>query len=306
MKNHSLVTEFKEYRANFVAGNWVNVGFAASIIVPAATLVLIFLVEKVTRQFLLPESGLSYLVFIPIWLSVNMGCRSSGFITSFFAAVCLQAASVSDPPVSALFVNFLTLAIVTQIFFSINLRIKKSQQEAETDSLTGILTRKAFSEKAISAMANCRLAQTSASVVLFDCNKFKEINDLYGHRIGDEALKVVGKALKRSSNSGDIVARLGGDEFVVFLNETDSIGANVFVSKVRRLLSELSQKLPTTVTVSAGIAYYPDESRDLETLIDIADQKMFKNKRDKTIVGETTAVVQATLDVRKPKAKRQA
>lgn len=272
-------SETHSFWSQFVSGEWLTPEFGRAVIVPAITLVGLFFAEVLFAPFLISGRGLSFIVFVPIWMSVKMGSRLTGMITALMAAIALQASAPEFTNKWAFVVNAVALMTITLVFYQIELKVADAKRQAATDPLTGLMTRRGFASEGAKALSRLRLAQESAAVVLFDCDKFKEINDQYGHMAGDEALRIVAKALKRSTNPDDIVARLGGDEFVVLLNGTDSIGANIFLSRARQLTLELGQGFPVPIRLSAGIALAPNDSSDLETLVDIADSKMFRNKR---------------------------
>ncbi len=119
-------------------------------------------------------------------------------------------------------------------------------------------------------------------VVFIDIDKFKEINDSYGHDIGDEVLKNVASRMVHSLKAKDLKYRMGGDEFVVALTDLSSKERIIAVSK--RLIAELKKPLSIDgkeipISVSAGVSFYPDDSSELESLIKNADSEMYKAKR---------------------------
>ncbi len=306
MLGKNLEFEFRQYKANFLSGTWISKEFGVAVVCPAIVLFAILLIENAVKPYILPESGLTFLVYLPIWLSVKLGNRTTGLITAFLSAIALNASAIGDVPPQAFFINFILLTAVCQGLYSVEKRISESAKQAITDPLTGLLTRNGFSKQVANSLSIHRLNQTSACIVLFDCDKFKEINDQYGHKVGDQALKTVAKALKRAANPDDLVARLGGDEFVVFLQESDSIGANIFLSRARSLALEFGKDLPLPIRLSAGIAHFPEESTNLEALIDIADNRMFRNKKESKGSIDLYAVIETPITVRKPsKSKAQ-
>jgi|GEM_PF-2318245 len=262
-----------------IRGHFYNWELAKTMGISVGMLVAISLMEKWFNVWLFNDIGLSYLYFLPIWFSARKGGRLAGGMTSFLTATKWHIFSSGNPPFAAWFMNLLILGIVMLFFEGFENRIKVVNKQASTDSLTGLLNRAAFTSQAKEALALAERMRTNCAVVLIDCNKFKEINDEHGHAAGDAALKVLSRALRDSSQGDDILARLGGDEFVILLTETDSVGANLFLNRLNGTLRRGSAVLPFEMTVSAGIAYYGYDARSLDMLMQIADEKMYKNKQ---------------------------
>jgi diguanylate cyclase (GGDEF)-like protein len=175
------------------------------------------------------------------------------------------------------------------IFETLERRMARVSKEAATDPLTGLLNRAAFVNRGREILHETENTRSQCAVVLLDCNKFKAINDQYGHAAGDGALKVLARALKDSSQGDDLIARLGGDEFVVLLAETDSIGANLFMNRLNGTLRRASAELAFELSASAGIAYYGYDGRSLDILMQVADEKMYRNKQRSNLALATMA-----------------
>ena len=116
------------------------------------------------------------------------------------------------------------------------------------------------------------------SIVMADLDKFKEINDIYGHTTGDQVLKTVGMFLQKNVRDVDILARYGGDEFVMLLPETDRDEAYAFAERLRERVSQMKLKDIPKFTISLGIASYPVDEKDFEDLIKKADEAMYSAK----------------------------
>lgn len=233
--------------------------------------------------------GFVYLYFLPIWYAARQGGRLTGGLISLIVATKWAMFADARYPFLAWLLNLAILAGVMMIFETFERRIDRVSREAATDPLTGLYNRSAFVNLAKAALQEAEKSRAQCAVVLLDCNKFKQINDQFGHAAGDDALKILAKALKDSSQGDDIIARLGGDEFVVFLSETDSIGANLFMNRLNGTLRRASSELSFELTASAGIAYYGYDGRSLDILMQVADEKMYRNKhRAKLAVVEPT------------------
>jgi len=147
----------------------------------------------------------------------------------------------------------------------------KLQSLALTDELTGIANRRAMLQAAEEILSSGR----TLSVVLFDLDHFKQINDTYGHLMGDEVLKNVAACLKENTRVGDVIARYGGDEFVLLLPDTDEDSARMIAERVLR--SVRNQK---TDDVSADAAWGASSGCNVMVmdLIAAADRNLYATR----------------------------
>jgi len=166
-------------------------------------------------------------------------------------------------------------------------RLRQSQLAAEwvdqalTDPLTGILNRRGFAVRAGRLAGTAHADALPVSVVMFDLDHFKRVNDFYGHGVGDNALKALANVLKRNLRPDDLAVRWGGEEFVVVLcDATPDVAAEV----VKRVRSELREKkvppIDWSLTFSAGLAggKPPSGLAELERWIDSADAALRRAK----------------------------
>lgn len=153
---------------------------------------------------------------------------------------------------------------------------------ATRDSLTGLPNRLILVERLTTALKRADRGEHDVAVAFVDCDRFKKINDTYGHQAGDEYLKHVARALAGSVREVDTVARLGGDEFIVLL---ERCGDKETVERiVRRIVGSAAQELRLGSVVlkprfSVGVSCYPGDGTDPETLIQQADEAMYAAKR---------------------------
>lgn len=160
---------------------------------------------------------------------------------------------------------------------------KRLLEASQHDSLTGLPNRALLFKYCEHLIAMANRAQTGGGAVLFiDLDRFKPINDLYGHETGDKVLQEVARRLQVCTRKEDIVSRLGGDEFIVVLPRVDSTYGPVTVAE--HLLSSIGQPiyvgdLQLHVSPSIGISLFPTHSCDLENLIRCADLAMYSAKR---------------------------
>ena len=152
---------------------------------------------------------------------------------------------------------------------------------AEHDSLTGLANRKMLAETARSALAWSRRSNSYVAAVMLDLDRFKEINDTFGHSVGDEVLKIVATRLKSAVRAEDMVARLGGDEFVVLqvgMNQPD--GATYLATRILKLLADPLEinGIQLTCAASIGVAISPTDTEDWEGLLSRADVALYRSK----------------------------
>ncbi|MDD2789077.1 MAG: EAL domain-containing protein [Sulfurimonas sp.] len=164
---------------------------------------------------------------------------------------------------------------------------KKSAQEhidnlAHFDQLTGLANRILFGEHAKYLLEHSKRTQTSVAIMFLDLDHFKDINDSLGHSIGDEVLKQTAQRLKNALRSEDMVSRLGGDEFILIFPDTDITQAINIATKIIEAVSgvNLIEEYELTLTPSIGIAIYPNDGMDLETLLKNADTAMYRVKEE--------------------------
>ena len=165
---------------------------------------------------------------------------------------------------------------------------KKSEAEllrlAQTDPLTGLLNRRAFFERTEDALAQARRSQLACAVIVFDLDRFKEVNDLFGHKVGDDLLVAVASTLRRNLRTTDSCGRLGGDEFAVLApNLRSANDAMEIAEKVVELIASITDigDVRVDLKISAGISVFPMDDSDAEGLLSHADMAMYKSKISK-------------------------
>ncbi len=193
-------------------------------------------------------------------------------------------------------VSVVAVVILTLVHRN-DLLLTRLAEEARTDSLTGLLNRRGFEERATLELAHARREERVVAVVIFDIDYFKRINDEWGHEVGDRVLMRIGQMLARESRDIDVTARFGGEEFVVLLPGCSSADAERFADRVRSVLdAEEPGGLPT-VRMSAGVlaAIAPPS---VEVMLHGADSALYSAKRagrDRTVVSEYSGRTPATI-----------
>ncbi len=160
-----------------------------------------------------------------------------------------------------------------------NLEINRIGLMATTDKLTGAYTRKYYEEQFSELIENSRAVGDQFYVLMLDLDKFKDINDTFGHRKGDEVLRSVGEVVKANIRSTDIFGRYGGEELVVILKDANEDEALMIAEKIRKRIENLViEGIKKPITISIGVSAYPAHSRFKEDLIEKADQALYHAK----------------------------
>ncbi len=155
---------------------------------------------------------------------------------------------------------------------------QKLQQQSITDGLTGIKTRRFFSEALSSEWKRASRSGRPFSVVLIDLDKFKEVNDSLGHLEGDLVLARVGRLLEQKCRQSNVVARYGGDEFIILMPETGIEQGQVLAERLRLWLATDPMLEEHHITGSFGVASFPVHGFSVEDLIRVADAGMYVAK----------------------------
>ncbi|GGJ26663.1 bifunctional diguanylate cyclase/phosphodiesterase [Deinococcus roseus] len=157
------------------------------------------------------------------------------------------------------------------------------RHQANHDALTDLPNRRLFFELLSQEIKNTQRTDQACAVLFIDLDRFKEVNDTYGHQAGDELLKEVSNRLKMCTRASDVLARLSGDEFVIMLTHLTEITPAAMIAE--RILAILSHPVRIgrenlTITASIGIAVYPDDADDANKLLIYADQAMYNAKNE--------------------------
>ncbi|HKE07908.1 MAG TPA: diguanylate cyclase [Candidatus Acidoferrum sp.] len=158
------------------------------------------------------------------------------------------------------------------------LTFQKAQEQAITDGLTGVKTHRFFMEALSSEWKRSSRAGRSFALVLMDLDRFKFVNDFYGHLEGDLVLQRVGQILETNCRRSDVVARYGGDEFVILMPETTMEQARQLSSKLRGWVAADPLLREKNISASFGIACYPLHGASPQELIQVADASMYLSK----------------------------
>jgi len=210
------------------------------------------------------------------WMGVPLVARGEliGFLTIDSKQV--NAFDESHAKLSQAFANEVAMAIDNARLF------KETHRLSITDPLTGLYNRRHIYDEARRELERAQRYGRALSVIIFDLDRFKDVNDRFGHLAGDEVLRVMAHRCLESLRHVELIGRYGGEEFVVFVPETDVKGACQVAERLRRAISETPIETRgqfVTVTASFGVAELNGTSGDIDKLLDRADQALYMAKR---------------------------
>jgi diguanylate cyclase (GGDEF)-like protein len=149
---------------------------------------------------------------------------------------------------------------------------------SEKDSLTKIYNRRFVKQTFPKMLALAKSKKENLNLLFIDVNHFKKINDTYGHAVGDKVLLYITNVILRNSSKSDIVARWAGDEFLIIAHFINIEDMKLKIQKIHSDLKMSSDDIHVDLSVSIGVSVYPCDGDNLDTLLRIADQNMYKSK----------------------------
>lgn len=238
--------------------------------------------------------------------AIIMSLAITGVHLTYNAAIEIPLNAVSNTPIrfnSTLlgvtvalgFICLLLMTFIVAIFydkfsydtFKFNIFKKDDHQQmtdlAMVDTLTKLPNRRAFQQHLESAIKRSSRGKGTIAVAFIDLDNFKPINDVHGHHVGDEVLTIIAKRLNTAVRGCDVVARIGGDEFVAIIEEIKS--EKDIVPIAERIVKSVNEAFvinyhQINISASVGIAVYPRDGGDIDTLLICADAAMYRAKSD--------------------------
>ena len=155
---------------------------------------------------------------------------------------------------------------------------ERLEQLAATDSLTALFNRRYFEQALPREVSRAERRGGSIALMMLDIDHFKQLNDTYGHTVGDVVLKKVAGLLSKAVRKGDVLARYGGEEFVILLSEASYRVSREIAERIRKSIAAATIHPAgprRRVTISVGWALYPDDTRETDKLIELADRALY-------------------------------
>ena len=201
-------------------------------------------------------------------IAVNNG--ATGFDGPWFTPLALE---------SLVFVQVTAILVLSLTKERAEARLRKM---AHTDPLTGLANRRSFFEQAAMLVAQGARASRPTSLIAFDLDRFKRVNDTYGHPFGDAVLQAFALAAQTGLRAGDLAGRIGGEEFAAILPGADEADARLAANRVIEVFGETVGTAADQVefTTSAGLAVSPTSAESVETLFAAADRALYVVKRN--------------------------
>ena len=182
------------------------------------------------------------------------------------------------------------LSSKADVLLRVKSRLDQLKEQAVIDELTGTYNRRYFEEQMGVRIEEAKRYDTPFSLVMFDLDHFKVVNDTLGHQFGDHVLRETAAIVRKAVRQEDVLARYGGEEFVIMLPHTDRLGAAILAERVRESIADCTfsrNGLEQNVTMSLGSASMPiDEVDTPEALLELADKRLYEAKsqgRNRTI-----------------------
>lgn len=234
-----------------------------------------------------PELSSSIFYVLPISLAAWYGNRRMGLAMSLLSALVWMLTDVSaGREVSSSWIllwNMLVrlglFVIISELIAGFRRQFNHSASAAHTDPLTGVFNYGGFFHQAHAELQRCKRYQRPLSVIFFDLDNFKWVNDQLGHAQGDELLKYICRLVTDNIRKTDIFGRLGGDEFAIMLTETGSGDADKLAEKLRQLLAVEMQQRRWPVSFSMGLISFDQCPENMIDVIKLADELMYTAKR---------------------------
>lgn len=247
---------------------------------------ILILCISLIRYYTGHELALSLLYLLPICIATWFAGKRAGVFMSLLSIILWLTAdlmmgySFSTPIIP--YINetfrFIVFLFITLILSELKKRLMLEEELAMTDYLTGISNRRAFFKLANMQLRMIKRVLRPFSAIYMDIDRFKEINDQFGHNVGDVLLCLVAETIKQNTREIDITARLGGDEFIILLPETDSNEAILVAYKLQKKLSEQMDIHDWPVTFSMGVVTFHFAPDNVEDIIKKADLLMYDAK----------------------------
>ncbi len=244
--------------------------------------------------YLLPILALTWYSGILEGIFICIVCATTWLIVDTLSGQMHSGPLVTGWNVAVYLVFFLSNSIILGKVKN-DLLIEKAS--ARQDHLTGLANRRAFSEFAEKEIERCRRYKRPLSFAFIDFDRFKLVNDRFGHKTGDQLLRALGETLQKNIRAVDTVSRLAGDEFGLLLPETASEPARLVIDRLKNKLAAYMKNNEWDLTCSIGLVTYHNPPASVDEMIQKGDQLMYeaKNKQRDTVKQQTIRESEAAL-----------
>lgn len=207
------------------------------------------------------------------------------FLLEYYNIINLENFVNSKARLMDLTINYLfvSISIMVVLYKIVNYYLGQHEKvylKSIIDELTGVYNRRFLMKALISKDSYLMTEIEYYTLLMIDINNFKEVNDVYGHLVGDEVLKKLGEILRQNTRKYDICSRYGGDEFLIILVETNKKSANKFIERVERGFSKVMNKY-SKVQFSLAFGISDSKEKNVKEIIDLADKNLYQNKRNR-------------------------
>lgn len=248
-------------------------GWQALIIVCANTLLLTYFDQLQD----LARFTLAFFMLNVAFATVAFGQRL-GMTAAVLSVACMAITDVTTQHIRP-WTEWALFLVILMTLVAILIRVTRLQQDALFDAVTGLRNHRYFQVRLREEVQRSDRNSRPTALILFDLDNFKAINDRFGHAVGDYVLSQVSRVLEANARSSDIVCRYGGEELAVILPETSVDEGTQVAERLREAVERRNDRPGPAVTVSAGIASYPDCADQSDALIAAADAALYSAKR---------------------------
>lgn len=253
------------------------VGYAAGSYLPRETgryisLDLLYCLPIIqTARFSAIHASRSYDTQTPIIIGILLA-----FVWSSIEAAVIWP----DFPMAVFILNTFTRSVVFTVIGRVLIKLWREKEYSRKDTLTELANRLELLERLRVEQSRSERTRRPYSLLFIDIDQFKAMNDIHGHQVGDEALRVLAKILMKCSRKVDVAARLGGDEFVLLLPDTNKQSCEMMVKRIEETTKQAFEVRSWPISVSIGRTTNIGNSQDAENVIGLADKNMYAVKRE--------------------------
>lgn len=204
-----------------------------------------------------------------------------GILLAFVWSSIEAAVIWPDFPMAVFILNTFTRSVVFTVIGRVLIKLWREKEYSRKDTLTELANRREFLERLRVEQSRSERTRHPYSLLFIDIDQFKTMNDIHGHQVGDEALRVLANILIECSRKVDVAARLGGDEFVLLLADTNELSCEMMLKRIEEATKQAFEIRSWPISVSIGRTTNIGNSQEAENVIGLADRNMYAVKRTK-------------------------